>query len=124
MNNLLQSVDYINLLYLIDYRILKCIHNTLNHNSVCKHVFSIKLMCKNSCFADNYRYLSYRYDLCRSDWNTDISYLMGKVKMKCVLPIPRDSSIVRELCKMRDELDFIILSSEMINTLLTDICIN
>ena len=111
---------------LLENRILKFIHNALNHNSVCKHVFSIKLMCKNSCFADNYRYLSYRYDLCRSDWNKDISYLMGKVKMKmkCVLPSHRDSSIVRELCKMRDELDYNILSSEMINTLLTDICIN
>ena len=109
---------------LLENRSLKFIHNALNHNSVCKHVFSVKLMCKNSCFADNYRYLSYRYDLCRSDWNKDISYLMGKVKMKRVLSSPRDSSIVRELCKMRDELDFSILSCEMINALLTDICIN
>ena len=42
--------------YLIEKRILKCIHNGLNSNSVCANLLQVKLTCKNSCFADNYRF--------------------------------------------------------------------
>ena len=81
------------------------IHNALNHNGVCKNLLYTKLRCRHSCFADNFRYLSYKYELCLSEWKNDVSFLMGKVKMKLNTLYPRStlSHTVSELCEMRDE---------------------
>ena len=89
---------------LLEKRIIKCMHNSLHCNSICNQVLHTKLRFKNSCFADNFRYLSYKYTLCTSDWNEDISFLMGKVKMKLkeIYTSPIEAEIVRELCSMRD----------------------
>ena len=46
--------------YLIEKRILKLIHNGLNSNSVCANLLQVKLTCKNSCFADNYKFFSHK----------------------------------------------------------------
>ena len=67
---------------LIEKRMINFIHNALNRNSVCKNVLYTKLRCKHSYFAENFRYLSYKYELCLSEWENDVSFLMGKVKMK------------------------------------------
>ena len=50
--------------YLIEKRILKFIHNS---NSVCENLLQVKLTCRNSCFADNYRFLSHKYNISSSD---------------------------------------------------------
>ena len=73
-------------------------------NSICNQVLHTKLRFKNSCFADNFRYLSYKYTLCTNDWNEDISFLMGKVKMKLkeIYTSPIEAKIIGELCLMRD----------------------
>ena len=73
-------------------------------NGICNQVLHTKLRFKNSCFADNFRYLSYKYTLCTSDWNEDISFLMGKVKMKLneIYTSPIEAEIISELCSMRD----------------------
>ena len=62
-------------------------------------------MCKNSCFADNHRLLSYRYDITDKDWNNGLSFLMGKVKKKThvLYPCPPEVNILRELIDMRDD---------------------
>ena len=90
---------------LTEKRMINCIHNALNHNSVCKNLLYTKLRCRHSCFADNFRYLSYKYELCLSEWKNDVSFLMGKVKMKLNTLYPRStlSHTVSELCEMRDE---------------------
>ena len=90
---------------LIEKRMINFIHNALNHNSVCKNLLYTKLRCRHSCFADNFRYLSYKYELCLSEWKNDVSFLMGKVKMKLNTLYPRStlSHTVSELCEMRDE---------------------
>ena len=41
-----------------------------------------KLSCTNSTFANNYRHLSYKYELCEQDWHSDLTYLRSKVKMR------------------------------------------
>ena len=81
------------------------IQNALNHNSVCTNLLYTKLRCRHSCFTDNFRYLSYKYELCLSKWKNDVSFLMGKVKMKLNTLYSRStlSHTVSKLCEMRDE---------------------
>ena len=90
---------------LIEKRMINFIHNALNHNSGCTNLLYTKLRCRHSCFATNFRYLSYKYELCLSEWKNDVSFLMGKVKMKLNTLYPRStlSHTVSELCEMRDE---------------------
>ena len=49
---------------------------------MCAQILKVKLRCKNSSFADNYRYLSYKYNLTNSDWINDLGSLMAKVEIK------------------------------------------
>ena len=81
---------------------------------------------QRSSFAEDYRFLSYKYNLCDSDWIQELSFLMGKVKMKLisVYPSSPEASSVRELCKMRDELFYYIFSYSQLNTLINDVCVN
>ena len=65
----------------MERRILKFIHTGLNSNSVCQNLHHVKLTCKNSCFADNYRVLSHKYNICSSDWTNDIAILVKKIKL-------------------------------------------
>ena len=88
--------------------IIKSIHSALNNNTMCAQV---KLRCKNSSFADNYRYLSYEYNLTNSDWINDIGSLLAKVEIKSHARINNlDVSTVKELCHMRDNSYYNILS--------------
>ena len=104
-NNIVHNLSS-NFNVLLEKRIIKFIHNSLNCNNICNNLLSTKLSCKYSCFADNFRYLSYKYDLCTTDWNGDISFLMGKVKMKIkeIYLAPIEAEIVKELCSMRDNM--------------------
>ena len=72
-----------NLTYVIDdqlhVRIAKFTHMCLNHhNDVCRSISLSKLLCKNSTFASNYRYLSCKYSLSHHDWHLDMNHLTGK----------------------------------------------
>ena len=71
--------------YLIEKRILKFIHNGLNSNSVCANLLQVKLTCKNSCFADNYKFLSHKYNISGSNWTNDIAILLKKLENKISL---------------------------------------
>ena len=73
-----------------------------------------------------YRFLSHKYNLSDFDWNKDITFLMGKVKMKqiSIYPSSPEASIVRELCNLRDKLSHGILSHDEILLLIDDICVN
>ena len=75
------------------------------HGNHISYLLFTKLRCKHSCFADNFRYLSYKYELYLSDWEKDVSFLMGKVKLKLNTLYHRStlSHTVSELCEMRDE---------------------
>ena len=48
---------------------------------MCAQILKAKLRCKNSSFTDNYRYLSYKYNLTNSDWINDIGSLLVKVEI-------------------------------------------
>ena len=49
---------------------------------MCAQILKVKLRCKNFSFADNYRYLSYKYNLTNSDWINDLGSLLAKVEIK------------------------------------------
>ena len=110
---------------MIEKRILKYINNGLNSNSVCANLLEVKLTCKNSCFADNCRYLSHKYNISSSDWTNNIAILLKKLEMKFHSKQNiSDNATVKELCNMRDNVNFSILSSFEITKLIDDICIN
>ena len=87
-------------------------HNGLNSNSVCQKLLQVKLTCKNSSFADNYRFLTHTYNISSSDSTNDIAILLRKLEIqfhsKQSMP---DTANVKEFCNMRDNADFNLLSS-------------
>ena len=92
---------------------------------MCAQILKVKLRRKNSSFADNYRYLSYKYNLTHSDWIIDIGSLLAKVEIKSHSRINNlDVSTVKELCHMRDNSYYNILSYHDLIKLIEDICIN
>ena len=110
----------------IKRRIWKFIHNGLNSNSVCENLLQVKLACRNSCFADDYRFLSHKYNISSSDWTNDIAILKLKkleIKFHSKQNI-LDAANVKELCNMRDNADFNLLSFSEMTKLIDDICIN
>ena len=80
----------------LETRILKFVHLGLNDsNNVCKS----KLCCLQSTFTTNCRYLSSKYTISHNDWFSDVSHLIGKVKMK-FLQNCRSSNEVQSLIKL------------------------
>ena len=87
---------------------------------MCAQILKVKLRCKNSSFADNYIFLSYKYNLTNSDLS-----LLAKVEIKSHSRINNlDVETVKELCHMRDNSYYNILSYHDVNKLIEDICIN
>ena len=92
---------------------------------MCAQIFKVKLRCKNSSFDNNYRYLSYKYNLANSDWISDIGSLLAKVEIKSHSGINNlDVSTVKKLCHMRDNSYCNILSYHDLIKQIEDICIN
>ena len=85
---------------LLEKRSIKFIHNALhNNNMMCAQIFLVKLRYKNSSFADNYRFLSYKYNLTNLDWINDIGSLLAKVEIKSHSRINNlDVATIKELC--------------------------
>ena len=111
--------------YLIEKRTWKFIHNGLNSNSVCANLLHVKLTCRNSYFADNYRFLSHKYNISSSDWTNDIAILLKELEIKFQSKQNiSDAATVKELCNVRDNADFKLLSSSEITKLIDDICRN
>ena len=94
---------------------------------MCAQILKVLLRCKNSSFADNYRFLSYKYYLINSDWINDIGSLLAKVEIKShsrINNLDVNVATVKELCHMRDNSYYNILSYHDLNKLIEDICIN
>ena len=95
----------------------------MNDNSVCQNLLQINLMCKTSYFAVNYRFLSHENNLSSSDWTNDIAILLKKLEIKFhSRQNISDAATVKELCNMRDNANYNLLSFE-ISKLIGDICI-
>ena len=110
---------------LLEKHIIKFIHNALNNNNMCAQILKVKLRYKNSSFADNYRCLSYKYNLTNSDWINNIGSLSAKVEINSHSRINNlDVSTVKEQCHMRDNSYYNILSYHDLIKLIENICIN
>ena len=57
------------------------IYNALHHPNVFVRLH-VKLASANSVIAENFCYLSFKYQITREDWNKPHSFLLGKVKFK------------------------------------------
>ena len=61
--------------------------------------------------SDNYRFLSHKYNISSSDWTNDIAILLKKLEIKFHSKQNiSDAATVKELCNMRDNADFNLLS--------------
>ena len=111
---------------LLEKRIIKFIHNSLGHtNNMCRQLLLTKLHCVNSTFADNYKYLSYKYGITDPEWFSDLNHLLGKVKMKHQPRLAYNMHVqtVKELCALRDGNMYLdILSVDDINNMIALIC--
>ena len=91
----------------LDMRIIKFMYKSLNHsNEICHNLLHTKLNCMRSTFSENYKYLSYKYQLSDRDRYNALEHLLGKVKMKfskLFLCSPTASNMV-ELCSIRDNI--------------------
>ena len=69
--------------------------------------------------------MSHKYNISSSDWSNDIAIILKKLEIKFHLKQNiSDAATVKELCNMRDNTDFNLLSSSEITKLIDDICIN
>ena len=63
-------------------------------------------------FADNYRFLSHKYNISSSDWTNDIAILLTKLEIKFYSKQNiSNAATVKELCNIRDNADYNLLSS-------------
>ena len=77
-------------------------------------------------FAENVRYLMYKYEILIFVWERDFSDVIKYVHNKQVISPIQLSEVdsVKELCKMRDDLLFSDLSKRDIQILIDLICIS
>ena len=86
----------------------------------------IVILCKNSTFASNYRYLSCKYSLSHHDWHLDMNHQAGKVRLKNKQKSIYSKSCqdIIELCEIRDGLSSCdTLSNDDICKIIDIICI-
>ena len=75
-------------------------------NELVRLLLHVKLASANSVFAENCRYLTFKYQITREDWNKPHSFLLGKVKLKNPLHVQSTCQTIVELCNIRDGLSF------------------
>ena len=114
------------ILFIIEKRIIKCIHSPLNGNLVCRQIVLMKLQCKKSSFAENYKYVSWKYNFSNCDWNTNITCLMGNVKIKqrLLYPVSHSASVKHDVCSMRDDDFCTTFNKTQLDQLNIDISLN
>ena len=129
-----------NIHLILEKRSMKFMHSALNGNRfrfrfrfrfldqfiVCRQILLAKLQSKNSFFAENYRYLSWKYNISDCDWYTNITCLMGnvKIKQKLLYPVSHNASVLHDLCSMHD-VDFCkMFTKTQLDQLIIDISIN
>ena len=111
----------------LDRRLAKSVYSMLNSRNLA--VFKlIRLFLKSdsSTFAENLRYLMYKYEIPIFVWERDFSDVIKYVHNKQIISPIQLSEVdsVKELCKMRDGLLFSDLSKSDIQILIDLICIS
>ena len=111
----------------LDRQLAKFVYSMLNsRNLTVFKLIRLFLKSDSSTFAENVRYLMYKYEIhifvCERDFSDVIKYVHNKQVISPIQLSEVDS--VKELCKMRDGLLFSDLSKLDIQILIDLICIS
>ena len=111
----------------LDRRLAKFVYSMLNsRNLTVFKLIRLFLQSDSSTFAENVRYLMYKYEIPIFVWERDFSDVIKYVHNKQVISLIQLSEVdsVKELCKMRDGVLFSDLSKRDIQILIDVICIS
>ena len=110
----------------LDRKLLKYLFNMIHSTNitVCT-IVDVLLKCKASTFDENYRYLNYKYKLCRDDWSCDLNVLINKIRSYSTISYDERIIVdnVRELCSIRDDIYTTELSKLEIQIIIDALCI-
>ena len=104
----------------LDRRLTKFVHSMINSkNSTVRELIPHFLKTESSVFAENCRYLMYKYDISVFAWYGSLYDVMN-----CIKNIKNASNIayIKELCKIRDKVVYSELSPLEANTLIKLLC--
>ncbi len=95
-------------------------------NQYVSSLVSVILKCSSSPVAENYRLLSYLYNILPSDWENGVTKVLRKIKQKYVLTDVQCNTIavIKELIDMRDDISATFATNQEIEPLLLDLCRN
>ena len=117
-------VESVNII--LDHRIAKYIFNVIySYNITVTSLINTFLNCESSVFAENYRYIMYKYNIPSTLWRSDfktfisnISYTNDDINDWQRINI----STLQEFCKMRDGILYSGLTTQEIEVLIDFIC--
>ena len=111
----------------LDRRLMKYIYNMLNsENRTIRSMMYVFIKSNSSVFAENYRYLMYKYEMCYEDWNSDLQSIIRKTYRDNDLTNRQrlNIDIIKELCSVRDSMldTALYVSKRNIQILIDEIC--
>ena len=116
-------VESVNLI--LDRRIAKYIFNVINSdNTTLTSLINTFLNCESSVFAENYRYIMYKYNIPSTLWRSDFKTFISNISyIDDINDWQRiNISTLQELCKMRDGILYSGLTTQEIEVLIDFIC--
>ena len=111
----------------LDRRLTKFVHSMINSKNITvRELIAHFLATESSVFAENCRYLMYKYEISVFAWYGSISDVMNCIKNIQNVFNEHASNIasIKELCKIRDKVVYNKLSPLGANTLIELICTN
>ena len=116
-------VESVNII--LDRRIAKYIFNVINSNNITvTSLINTFLNCESSVFAENYRYIMYKYNIPSTLWRSDFKTFISNISyIDDINDRQRiNISTLQELCKMRDGILYSGLTTQEIEVLIDFIC--
>ena len=111
----------------LDRRLTKFVHSMINSkNSTVCELIAYFLTTESSVFAENCRYLMYKYDISVFAWYRSLYYVTDCIKNIEKVSNEHASNIasIKELCKIRDKVVYSELSLLETNTMIELLCTN
>ena len=94
-----------------------------SNNSVVKSTSLSSLRSSYSTFCENYRYLSYKFNICPFSWNKPFYCVVNKLyKFVDRLLICQEAIMIRNLCIEFDDGYFDVLDSEQMCHMIEYLC--
>ena len=116
-------VERVNII--LDRRIAKYIFNVINSNNITvTSLINTFLNCESSVFAENYRYIMYKYNIPSTLWRSDFKTFISNISYIDDINDGQRITIstLQELCKLRDGILYSGLTTQEIEVLIDFIC--